>query len=79
METIFDYNPTKKEIAQIGLRFSNKEQYIADHDQDDAFLALTKLFYIRGDEERGKMYFDKMSDDYPPKMYALMTDLRDDI
>ncbi len=64
METIFDYNPTREELA----RFFHKE--LVDRiwefkdkvyvDEDDANYALGILFSMRNDKQRADEYFRKI-------------------
>lgn len=71
METIFDHNPTKEELKRFGFReyetFSIQEQkdFYLNHPSVDTYnYHLYILFSIRGNDERAKELYQKLSSDY---------------
>lgn len=73
METIFDYNPSDKEISRFGgLKSKNLLINFYKLSDDDRLYHLGLLFSSRGDKERAKKYWEQMKDKTPLK--ALVTD-----
>lgn len=73
METIFDYNPSDKEISRFGgLKAKNLLINFYKLSDDDRLYHLGLLFSSRGDKERAKKYWEQMKDKSPLK--ALVTD-----
>lgn len=75
METIFDYNPTQKELEEIGINYIGLAIRhgvdIADPvtpesykkvSQDDAYFDLGLLFECRNENRKSKEYFSKTPD-----------------
>ena len=60
METVFDYNITKKEKESIGCSGFTKEMYLKYVDKDAANWELGNLFLQRGDLEKAKAYADRL-------------------
>ena len=64
METIFDHNPTDKELMRFGgrenlLKFTEKGLYEIE---DNRLYHLGLLFSGRKDYEKANSYFDKIED-----------------
>ena len=64
METIFDHNPSKKELARFfGSELADKANSFKDkvyRNEDDANYALGILFSMRKDIKRANTYFRKI-------------------
>ena len=58
METIYDYNPTKEELNQLGN--IPKELYMRNVGDDSRNLDLALLFHIRGKKWKWKKYIGKV-------------------
>ena len=66
METIFDYNPTKKELQRFGgmRQFEHCKELLGAYYiyEDDANYHLGLLFSMRGDKAKAELYFAKIKD-----------------
>lgn len=66
METIFDHNVTKEEMVRFvgpsDVEDAFKEGPSMYTSEDDANYALGILFSIRGNNEKAKYYFEKITD-----------------
>ena len=60
METVWDYNMTKEEIRT--LTFPSRDEYEV-LSEESADLDLYLLFSYRGEKEKAKVYFDRLSDE----------------
>ena len=60
METIYDYNPTKEELKELGN--IPKEQYERIIGDNSRYLDLARLFHIRGKKWKWKKYIGKVKD-----------------
>ena len=65
METIFDYNVTKEEMVRFVGPFNVEDAFVEGQSmytsEDDANYALGILFSMRGDKEKAKHYFEKIT------------------
>lgn len=63
METIFDHNPTEKELENIGRLDFEKNEYIDLLQESDTIYAdLYCLFSIRGQKKKAEQYANKIQD-----------------
>lgn len=62
METIFDYNPTKEELARFGITEKNMswEKKLLQNSPDDRNYQLGILFSSRGDSAKSVLHFAKI-------------------
>ena len=58
METVYDYNITEEESFNLGLL--DKDFYLRHCTEEDAFQDLARLFYLRHDLKKAKLYADKL-------------------
>ena len=58
METIFEHNPTKAELAFLGITAS-EEDYKGDTTQKKAFVHLAYLYFRRKDMEKAESYINR--------------------
>jgi hypothetical protein len=81
-ETIFDHNPTKKELEFIGVRSHTREEYLEkiDNNENQIYDGLFNLYELRfdktkqkKDKETARKYFDKMTDEYALSHYSCIT------
>ena len=60
METIFDYNPTEKELINIYGRAITLDYYVKHRDRISAYRDLGLLFIIRNDRKKAEEYAEKL-------------------
>ena len=65
METIFDHNVSKEEMVRFVGPFNVEDAFVEGPSmytsEDDANYALGILFSMRGDKEKAKQYFEKIT------------------
>lgn len=61
METVFDHNPTGEELKYLFLSGKTREEYLADHaDQETEFGNIYALYMIRGNREKALEYLNRI-------------------
>ncbi|WP_295401050.1 hypothetical protein [uncultured Thiocystis sp.] len=61
METIFDYAPTPEELRYFAGPFSQSD-YLHGLSEDEAVKDLCRLFGMRGEAARARVYADRIAD-----------------
>jgi len=69
METIFDHNPTEKELEALGNENLSKEELLEmwnkgdNESHDSRLMDIAKLFSMRGNDKKAEEYVSKIIDD----------------
>jgi hypothetical protein len=63
LETIFDHNPTEKEIKQLTGRVIDKEYYEKRFNKDIHYFDIYCLYLMRGDKETAQKYYLMISEE----------------
>ena len=63
LETIFNHNPTEKELRQLTGRVIDKEYYIKRFDEDYFFYDIYQLYLIRGNKKTAEKYYLMISEE----------------
>ena len=69
METVFDHNPTDKELKKLGIDIERKKslglvfQYHQDLDEDSCFAYIAHLYMQRNDLDKAAFYLSKIKDE----------------
>jgi len=61
-ETIFNHNPTEKELKQLTGRVIDKEYYIKRFDEDIFYYQIYCLYLMRDDEKTAEKYYLMISE-----------------
>ncbi|MXV16842.1 hypothetical protein [Hufsiella ginkgonis] len=85
METIFDYDPTEKELTLISINYPDlgvrvtREEYERDAAKPGAenslLLDLCRLFNARGEKAKAREYWNKIDPEWETMKYFRMNDL----
>ena len=62
LETIFDHNPTEKEIPKFTAWVISKERYIREFSQDSHYYDIYCLYLMRDDKETAQKYYLMISE-----------------
>lgn len=61
METVFDHSPTAEELKYLFLSGRSREEYLADHqDQETEFGNIYALYMIRGERDKAIEYLNRI-------------------